>query len=102
MLIYTKAIAALGLSEIAKRQGVDEVFPFTDGGVTMKAVKTQREGFADSVIEAKQNPGRVSRTHIFADIIGPSLAGLPVAFRASSLPPKSQEWGLTRGRLSAS
>jgi hypothetical protein len=53
MLIYTKAIAALGLSEIARRPGVDEVFPFTDGGVTMKAVKTQREGFADSVIDAK-------------------------------------------------
>jgi hypothetical protein len=53
MLIYTKAIASLGLSEIAKRQGLNEVFPFTDGGVTMKAVKAQREGFADSVIEAK-------------------------------------------------
>jgi hypothetical protein len=46
-LLYTKAIAALGLSGIAKQQGVEEAFPFTKGGVTMKAVKTQRGGFAD-------------------------------------------------------
>jgi hypothetical protein len=53
MLIYTKAIARLGLSELSK-QGVGELFPFTDGGVTMLAAKAQSEGFADAVIDASK------------------------------------------------
>ena len=53
MLIYTKAIDRLGLSELSK-QGVGELFPFTDGGVTMLAAKAQSEGFADTVIDASK------------------------------------------------
>jgi predicted aspartyl protease len=52
ILIYTVAIKPLGLSDIAK-QGVGEVFPFTDGGVTMLAAKAQQVGFADTVIDGK-------------------------------------------------
>jgi hypothetical protein len=50
MLIYTAAIKPLGLSDIAK-QGAGEVFPFTDGGVTMLAAKARQVGFSDTVID---------------------------------------------------
>jgi hypothetical protein len=50
MLIYTAAIEPLGLGDLAK-QGIGEVFPFTDGGVTMLAAKARQVGFADTVID---------------------------------------------------
>jgi hypothetical protein len=53
MLIYTAAIEPLGLSDLAK-QGIGEVFPFTDGGVTMLAAKARQVGFADTVIDGQR------------------------------------------------
>lgn len=49
MLVYSAAIGPLGLSALSK-QGKGELFPFTDGGVTMLAAPTQSEGFADRML----------------------------------------------------
>lgn len=52
MLIYSAAIAPLDLGDVAK-QGKAEMFPFTDGGVSMLAAPTQSEGFASLRLGAK-------------------------------------------------
>lgn len=49
MLVYSAAIGPLGLGALSK-QGKGELFPFTDGGVTMLAAPAQSEGFADRVL----------------------------------------------------
>ncbi|MGH8201073.1 MAG: hypothetical protein ACREVO_12070 [Steroidobacteraceae bacterium] len=49
MLIYTAAIRPLGLSGAAAH-GRPELFPFTDGGVTMLAASVQSEGFAGHLL----------------------------------------------------